>query len=126
MLSHSALKDKAALAELLRSLLHLELGDSAAARYWGESALEKVKRPEISSGRYLAEFVVGRVRESQNDLMGARQYYERAKTALESCADYRQREGIRFPLSKDRDTLYRHLLSVTQHLPGSALPRARG
>ena len=125
VLSHSALKDKAALAELLRSLLHLELGDSAAARYWGESALERVKRSEITGTRYLAEFVVGRVRESQNDLMGARPYYERAKTALESCADYREREDLGLLLSKDRDALYRHLLLVSQHLPSSALPRSR-
>jgi len=126
VLSHSGLKDKAALAELVRSLLHLELGDSTAARYWAELALERVKRSEITGTKYLAEFVVGRVRESQNDMMGARQYHERAKTALESCADYRQREEIGLPLSKDRDTLYRHLLSVALHLPGSALPRSRG
>jgi tetratricopeptide (TPR) repeat protein len=121
VLSHSPLKDKAALAELLRSLLHLELGDSVAARYWGELALERIKGSEITGIRYLAEFVLGRVRESQNDLTGARPYYERAKTALESLADHRQREGISVPLLKNIDTLYRHLISVALRLPDPAL-----
>jgi tetratricopeptide (TPR) repeat protein len=126
VLSHSPLKDKAALAELLRSLLHLELGDSAAARYWGELALERIKGSEITAISYLAEFVLGRVRESQNDLSGADQYYERAKTALESRANHRQREDIRPTLLKNADFLYRHLISVALPSPGPALtPKSR-
>jgi tetratricopeptide (TPR) repeat protein len=121
VLSHSALKDRAAIAELLRSLLHLELGDSGAARYWGESALGRIERFEIIGIRYLAEFVLGRVRESLNDLDGAHQYYERAKTALENLASLRQREDMTFPLLKDRDSLYWHLISVVRRLPGPAL-----
>ena len=117
VLSHSALKDKAALAELLRSLLHLELGDSAAARFWGERALERIKGSKITDTRYLADFVLGRVRESQNDPWGAHQHYERAKAALEGRADYRQGEDIRPPLSKNAETLYRHLIFVSLRLP---------
>ena len=123
VLSHSALKDKAALAELLRSLLHLELGDSAAARYWSEQALAKVKQSEITAIQPLAEFVLGCVRESQNDLRGARQYYERAEAALESLGDRPQGEDGKPPLSKDSETLYRHLISVSLRLPGPALTR---
>jgi tetratricopeptide (TPR) repeat protein len=121
VLSHSALKDKAALAELLRSLLHLELGDSMAARYWGELALERVGRSELTGIRYLAEFVLGLVRESQNDLSGAHQYYEKARTALESLASHPQREDMRVPLQNNRDSLYQHLISVALRLPGPAL-----
>jgi tetratricopeptide (TPR) repeat protein len=121
VLSHSALKDKAALAELLRCLLHIELGDSVAARYWGELALQRIERSEIADIRYLAEFVLGRVRESQNDMAGAHHYYERAKTALENLGNHRQREDMRVPLLKDKDSLYRHLISVTLHLSGTAL-----
>jgi tetratricopeptide (TPR) repeat protein len=120
ILSHSALKDKAALAEVLRSLLHLELGDSAAARYWAELSLDRIKRSEITHIRYLAEFVLGCVRESQNDVWGARQYFERAKAAFESHADQRP-GGDRPPLSKNAETLYHHLISVSLHLPASAL-----
>ena len=120
VLSHSALKDKAALAELLRSLLHLELGDSVAARYWSEAALQRIERFEITGIRYLAEFILGRVRESQNDLIASHQYYERAKTAFESPAN-RHREDMRLPLLKDTDTLYQHLISVGLRLPGPAL-----
>jgi tetratricopeptide (TPR) repeat protein len=122
VLSHSALKDKAVLAELLRSLLHLELADSAAARYWGESALERIKGSAVGI-KYLAEFVLGRVRETQNDLNGANQHYEKAKTALESLADPRQREGIEIPLLKNTDTLYQHFMSVALRLPDPALIR---
>ena len=121
VLSHSALKDKAALAELLRSLLHLELGDSAAARYWGEAALDRIKRSEITDTRYLAEFVLGRVRESQDDPWGAHQHYERAKAALESHADLRRGENVTPALSKNAETLYRHLISVSLRLPGPEL-----
>ena len=121
VLSHSALKDKAALAELLRTLLHLELGDSAAARYWGELALDRVKQFEITDIRYLAEFVLGRVRESQNDPQGAHQFYERAKTALETCGCEGQGKGATPPLSKDTETLYRHLIAVSLRLPGPEL-----
>jgi tetratricopeptide (TPR) repeat protein len=121
VLSHSALKDKAALAELLRSLLHLELGDSEAARYWGELALEKIKLSKLTSIRYLAEFVLGRVRESQNDLGGAHQYYEKATTSLENLANHREREDMRVPLLKNTDSLYEHLISVGMRLPGPAL-----
>lgn len=123
VLSHSALKDKAALAELLRTLLHLDLGDSVAARYWGELALERIKRSEITDIRYLAEFALGRVRESQNDLPGAHQSYERAKTALENLANQRQREEMRVPFLKDKDSLYRHLISVALRLPGPELTK---
>jgi tetratricopeptide (TPR) repeat protein len=118
VLSHSALKDKAALAELLRSLLHIEIGDSVAARYWGELALERIERSKIPGLRYLAEFVLGRVRESQNDLSGAHHYYERAKTAFEGVTDRGQREDMKVLLP---DTLYRHLISVALRLPSPAL-----
>jgi tetratricopeptide (TPR) repeat protein len=121
VLSHSALKDKAALAELLRSLLHLELGDSVTARYWGELALEKIERSELTGIRYLAEFVLGSVRESQNDLSDAHQYYEKARTSLENLASHPQREDRRVPLLNDRDSLYQHLISVALRLPGPAL-----
>ena len=110
-LSHSTLMDKAALAELLRSLLHLELGDSLAARYWGELALERIERFKITGIRYLAEFVLGRVMERQNDLSGAQQYYERAKTAL----------GV--PLLQGKETLSRHLISLGLRPPGPALTK---
>ena len=118
VLSHSALKDKAALAELLRSLLHLELGDFVTARYWGELALERIERSEITAIRYLAEFVLGRVRENQNHLTGAHEYNEKAKTAVESSADQRKREDIRPALLKNADLLYRHLISVALPSPG--------
>jgi tetratricopeptide (TPR) repeat protein len=123
VLSHSALKDKAAVAELLRSLLHLELGDSAAARYWGEAALERIKHSEITDTRYLAEFVLGRVREGQGDPWGAHQHYERAKAALERHADLPQGESVTPPLSKNAETLYRHLISLSLRLPGPELNR---
>jgi tetratricopeptide (TPR) repeat protein len=118
VLSHSALKDKAALAELLRSLLHLELGDSVTALYWGELALKRIERSEITRMRYLAEFVLGRVRESQNDLGGAQQHYERAKTALENPANHRKQQDMRVPLLKSTDSLYQHLISLALRLPG--------
>jgi len=122
VLSHSALKDKAALAEVLRSLLHLELDDSAAARYWGELAHDRIKHSEIADISYLAEFVLGCVRESQNDPWGAHQYYERARAALESRAD-QPGEDLRPPLSNNPETVYRHLIFVALRLPGSALTR---
>ena len=112
-LSHSALKDKAALAELLRSLLHLELGDLLAARYWGELALERIDRFEIAGVAYLAEFVLGRVMEGQNDLSAAHRYYESAKTAL----------GV--PVLNGKDTLYRHLVSLGLRLPGPGSTQKR-
>ena len=121
VLSHSALKDKAALAELLRSLLHLELGDSAAARYWAELALDRIKRFEITDTRYLADFVLGRVRESQNDPWGAHQCYERAKAAFESRARYGQGRDATPPLAKNPETLYRHFISISLRLPGPEL-----
>lgn len=119
VLSHSPLKDKAALAELLRSLLHLELGDSSAARYWGELALDRIKSSEITDIRYLAEFVLGRVRESQNDPWGAHQYYEKARAAQKARAG--QRKDIAPPLSKNAETLYKHLISISLRLPVPAL-----
>ena len=121
VLSHSALKDRAALAELLRSLLHLELGDSAAARYWAELALDRIKRSEITDIRYLADFVLGRVRESQNDPWGAHQHYERAKAAFASRGGYSQGKDATPPLSKNPEILHRHLISVSLRLPGPEL-----
>jgi tetratricopeptide (TPR) repeat protein len=123
VLSHSALKDKAAVAELLRSLLHLELGDSAAARYWGEAAVERIKHSEITDTRYLAEFVLGRVRESQDDPWGAHLHYERAKAAFDSHTHPREVENVTPPLSKNAETLYRHLISLSLRLPGPELNR---
>ena len=121
VLSHSTLKDKAALAELLRTLLHLELGDSAAARDWGELALHRVKQIDITDIRYQAEFVLGRVRESENDAWGAHQFYERSKAALASRKGKRPGKGGSEPLSKNAEDLYRHLISGSLRLPGQEL-----
>ena len=84
------------------------------------SALDRIKQSEITHIRYLAEFVIGRVRESQNDPWGAHQYYERAKTAFETAAK-RGEEEDRLPLSKNAEILYRHLISISLHLPAPAL-----
>ena len=119
VLSHSALKDNAAVAELLRSLLHLELCDAVTAQYWAELALERIEGFQITGIQYLAEFILGRVREAQNDLSSARQHYQRAKTGFERLA--KQREGMNVPLLKDTNTLYRHLISVVLRLSGPAL-----
>ena len=116
VLSHTTLKDKAALAELLRSLLHLELGDSAAARYWGELAFDRVKHSEITDTRSLAEFVLRRVRESPNDLWGAHQCNVRAEAELKSPAGRGQGENICPPRSKDAENLYRQLISLSLRL----------
>jgi tetratricopeptide (TPR) repeat protein len=127
VLSHSVLKDKAALAELLRSLLHLQLGDSATARYWGQLAMDRIKRSEITDIKYLAEFVLGRVRESENHPDGAHQHYTRAKAALEGLADPR-RHATKVLLLKDTNTFHHDLISVALELPGPALtqkPRLR-
>ena len=118
VLGHSPLKDKAALAELLRSLLHLELGDFAAARYWGELAADRIERSQVSGLRYLSAFVLGRVRESQKDLKAANLYYERATLASQTEAKRGPAEQIKPPLSKDRGAIYHHLLVAA--LPGSS------
>ena len=120
VLSHSALKDKAALAELLRSIVHMELGDLTAARYWGESALRKIERSEIADVRYLGEFILGRVRESQKDPSAAYQYYQRAQTSLESVKQPQPADS-RVSLLKNRDILCRHLISAALSLPNPAL-----
>lgn len=126
VLSHSALKDRAALAEIQRSILHLQLDDPAAARYWGELALERVARAGITDIRYLAEFVLGCVREKQNDLSGARQLRERAQVAFESDPHQQQGQDRRPPLRKDTETLYRHVLSLALRLPSPSLaPKPR-
>jgi hypothetical protein len=77
--------------------------------------------------RYLAAFVLGRVRESQKDINAANLYYERATLVLKSEAKRRPVERIRPPLSKDRNAIYRHLMLAA--LPGSSpalaqMPRA--
>lgn len=117
VLSHSALKDKAALADLLRSLLHLELGDSTAAGYWGEQVLDRINHSsEISHVRYLCEVVLGRIREGQSDTAGAREYYERAKRSF---VNAHCRGEDQLPISQNAATLYRHFISVSLHLPSS-------
>jgi tetratricopeptide (TPR) repeat protein len=122
VLSHSALKDKAALAELLRSLLHLELRDSSAARYWGEAALERIKRSELTGIKYLGEFVLSRARESQNDdLSGAHRHYERSENTLESGVGQGQRHGIGLSFLQNTDILYGHLIPVALNLPSPAV-----
>jgi tetratricopeptide (TPR) repeat protein len=115
VLSHSALEAKAALAGLLRSLLHLELGDLKASEYWGELVLQRIERSEIKDFRYLAEFVLGRVREGQDDLSAARHHYERAETALKHMPN--RSPKLKVPLLKDTGTLYRHLVCVSISLP---------
>jgi tetratricopeptide (TPR) repeat protein len=121
VLSHSTLKDKAALAELLRSLLHVELGDRTAAQYWGESALKRINSSGMTEIQHVAEFVLGRIAESQNDLSGADHYYERAKSLLESGAGHGRQERIRPSLLKKPDTVYGHLLSAALSIPSPAM-----
>lgn len=125
VLSHSALKERAALAEILRALLHMELGEAATGRYWAELALERVHSAGTAEIRYLAEFVVGCVREKQGDAAGARPYYDRAKIALSTKA---RDERIRPALSNDPHILYQHLLSLALSLPSpgrAGEPRAK-
>jgi tetratricopeptide (TPR) repeat protein len=121
VLSHSPLKDKAALAELLRSQLHRELGDPVAAQYWSESALERIERSEIPDMRYLAWLVLGRARESQSDQSDAHRQRERAEVTAGSGTDGGRREQARPPLFKTTDTVYRQLISAALRLPRAGL-----
>lgn len=118
VLSHSALKEKAALAELLRALLHLELKDIPAAGYWAEAASDRVERSKLAELRYLAVFIMGCVRESQNETRLAQQYYQQAKIALERSPSPRLPSLIKPPLVKSPANLSQHLLSSALLLPG--------
>jgi tetratricopeptide (TPR) repeat protein len=121
VLSHSALKDQAALAELLRSLLHLQLGDSPAAQYWSQLAVERIESSKIAAIRYLGEFVLGRVREGQSDLSGARRHYNKAMSALETVNGQLERQTTKVLLLKNTDPLHQQLISVALRLPGPTL-----
>lgn len=125
VLSHSPLKEKAAIAELLRSLLHLEMGDLLKAGYWGKLALERVEHSQIKTIKYLAEFIMGLVRERESDLAGAHYHYERAKNAQatsvqERLTNHGERSDLRPLLLKNAGSLYRHLIFGALRVPGPA------
>jgi tetratricopeptide (TPR) repeat protein len=118
VLSHSALKEKAALAELLRALLHLELKDNTAARYWAEAASDRIERSKLTELRYLVAFILGCVREGQGETRIAQQYYGEAKSALERSPSPRFPSLIKPPLTQTPAHLSQHLLSMALLLPG--------
>jgi tetratricopeptide (TPR) repeat protein len=126
VLSHSPLREKAALAETVRSVLHLQLGDSTAARYWGEMALQRVEGSEINNVRYLAEFVLGQIRESQNDVRGAQEHYERARVALQMAGGKAQSEDSGRPLPENKEMFRSQLISAVLRLPGRDLTQKPG
>jgi tetratricopeptide (TPR) repeat protein len=118
VLSHSALKEKAALAELLRALLNLDLADKTAASYWAECATERIERSKLLELRYLAAFVLGCVRERQGQSRAAEQYYEKARKALDRSPSPRFSGVLKPPLVNSPASLSQHLLSLALLLPG--------
>ena len=119
VLAHSALKEKAVLAELLRALLHLELADRTAARYWAESASDRVERDKLTELRYLAAYILGGICDRQNDARAAQGYFEKAKAALARSPSPRFPRAIKPPLINSSANLSQHLLSVALLLPGT-------
>lgn len=120
VLSHSLLKDKAALAELLRSLLHLAMGDTASAGYWGELALRRIERDKIVEIKYLAGSVLTGVRAGQVGLYRGQLQHEK-QTSVSESADTQNAAGNTSPPSKDADTASRHLISAALRLPNPAM-----
>lgn len=118
VLSPSALREKAALAELLCALLHVELNDKAAARYWAEAASTRIDQCKLAELRYMAAFVLGCVQDAQASLRVATQHYQRAKALLERSPSPRFPGLIKPPLLKNPLNLSQHLLSLALLLPG--------
>ncbi len=115
--SHSSLAGKAALAELLRSALHLAAGEKTMARYWCDTASARIERTNTSGLRYLAQFTLGQILEAQNDLPAAHQSYRRALDGLESLPGQRHAEDLKIPFLKNKLSLYEAFVATDMELP---------
>jgi tetratricopeptide (TPR) repeat protein len=112
VLSHSGLAGKAALSELLRASLLLQVGDARGASYWCNSAFQRVERSGVTGLRYLAQFVLGQAREARGDAQEARACYCKAVAALENLQVSRHAEELRIPLLRDTWPVYEALIDT--------------
>lgn len=108
--STTALESKAVLCELLQARLHLQLGEHAEALCLCGNALKRLDEFETPILGCQAYFVLGKVREAQQDDQAARRAYERAHARLENLRSHLKAEELKIAFLKDKLAVYESLV----------------
>jgi CHAT domain-containing protein len=108
----SFLPSKAVLCHLLLARLSMRTGDRAAARSECARALERLAAIEAPVLRYQAEFLMGQIQQSREDLSGAYDSYQRARAALETLRSSLHGEELKIAFMKNRLEVYECLVDL--------------
>jgi CHAT domain-containing protein len=108
----SFLPGKAVLCHLLLARLSMRTGDRAAARLDCVRALERLASLEAPVLRYQAEFLMGQIQQSSEDLSGAYDSFQRARGALETLRSSLHGEELKIAFMKNRLEVYECLVDL--------------
>jgi CHAT domain-containing protein/tetratricopeptide (TPR) repeat protein len=119
-LCHSALElfasagvpSKVALCELLIARLELDAGDPRAADRACSAALKKATELQSPILSYQAHFVLGLIREKQDQHNAAYAAFEKARASLEQLRSHLQAEDLKIAFLKDKLEVYESLVAL--------------
>jgi tetratricopeptide (TPR) repeat protein len=111
--SHSYLSGKAVIAQLLRSMLHLSVGELPAARYWAEAAHGPIEHSATHPLLYLYEYVWGTIEEASGKIEKARAHYLNAGVALETRQLWHSTDELKVPILEDESVIYQAVIATT-------------
>jgi CHAT domain-containing protein len=108
----SFLPGKAVLCHLLLARLSMRTGDRAAARSDCARALDRLASLEAPVLRYQAEFLMGQIQQSTENVSGAYDSYQRARSALETLRSSLHGEELKIAFMKNRLEVYECLVDL--------------
>lgn len=113
----SHLPNKAILCHLLLARLAFQTGNLDAARDECVRALDRLSSLEAPALRFQAEFLSGQIAEASGDLAEASQWYQKARTALETLRSSLQGEELKIAFMKNRLEVYECLVDICTNDP---------
>ena len=105
--------DKTVYAELLRSSIHLGLGEISEAAKWSNAATERSERLQSPFLLSQAMWIQGRIEEARTSILPACASYRSALQYLELAPGRTFAEGLKLTFSRNRSQIYEALVSLS-------------
>jgi CHAT domain-containing protein len=112
LFAKAAVPGKVALCELLLARLELDAGNTRAAEQACGAALQKAEAAQSPILRYQACFVLGLIREAQEQPEDAYAAFESARKSLEQLRSHLRTEDLKVAFLKDKLAVYESLVTL--------------
>jgi CHAT domain-containing protein len=114
---HSAMGNKAVLAELLLARIALQMNDTAAAEEHCRTALQQLIGLESPMLLYQAQFLMGEVRKATGHEHLAYECYRRSREALETLRGNLRGEELKIAFFQNKLEVYENLVDICVRQP---------